>query len=109
MRDPSREVVVTGVGICSHMGDALDEIEADLRQGRATPFPTWQPAVEHEARCQLLGLYTKELSFTSLGIDKGLARFLAYFVAALLGLLQKVRDMGLPLVSVASVEVDNNP
>ncbi|MCP5112563.1 MAG: beta-ketoacyl-ACP synthase I, partial [bacterium] len=34
--------------------------------------------------CQLLGLYTKELSFTSLGIDKGLARFMGR--AALMGL-----------------------
>ncbi len=84
MRDPAREVVVTGVGICCHMGDELDAIEADLRQGHATPFPIWQPAIEHAARCQLVGLYPNELTPTTLGIDKQLARFMGR--AAFMGL-----------------------
>ena len=66
------------------MGDDLDAIEADLRQGRMTPFPVWQPAVEHGARCQLLGFYPKELTATALGVDKPLARFMGR--AAFMGL-----------------------
>ena len=37
------------------MGDDLPAIEAALREGRATPFSRWQPAVDYGARCQLIG------------------------------------------------------
>ena len=76
MRDPSREVVITGGGVCCHMGDDLPAIEADLRDGRATPFTRWQPAVDYGARCQLIGEYPNELSPADLGINKQQARFM---------------------------------
>lgn len=76
MRDPSREVVITGGGVCCHMGDDLSAIETALRDGRATPFTRWQPAVDYGARCQLIGVYPNELSPTELEINKQQARFM---------------------------------
>ena len=76
MRDKSREIVITGAGICCHMGDDLLAIEAAIRAGRATPFQRWQPAVDYGARCQLIGLYPNDLSPDSLGINKQQARFM---------------------------------
>ena len=76
MRDSSREVVVTGAGVCCNLGDDLESIEEALRQGRGKPFVRWEPAVEHGARCQLIGLYPSELSHGDLGITKQMARFM---------------------------------
>ena len=76
MRDKSREIVITGAGVCCHMGDDLPAIEAAIRAGRATPFQRWQPAVDYGARCQLIGLYPNDLSPDSLGINKQQARFM---------------------------------
>ncbi len=58
------------------MGDDLPAIEAALREGRATPFSRWQPAVDYGARCQLIGIYPNDLSPASLGINKQHARFM---------------------------------
>jgi len=58
------------------MGDDLPAIEADLREGRATPFSRWQSAVDYGARCQLIGIYPNDLSPASLGINKQHARFM---------------------------------
>jgi 3-oxoacyl-[acyl-carrier-protein] synthase-1 len=66
------------------MGDDLDGMERALRDGHATPFKLWKPAVEYGARCQLLGVYREELTPTTLEVDKQLARFMGR--AALLGL-----------------------
>jgi 3-oxoacyl-[acyl-carrier-protein] synthase-1 len=84
MRNPSREVVVTGAGVCCHMGDDLPSIQASLREGRTTPFRIWEPAREVGARCQLLGVYPNELTAALLGVDKQAARFMGR--AALMGL-----------------------
>lgn len=83
MRHSSREVVVTGVGLCCHMGDDLPQIEAQLRQGISTPFQIWEPAVSANCRCQLLGLYPGELDASTLGIAKQPSRFMGR--ASLLG------------------------
>ncbi len=58
------------------MGDDLPAIETALREGRATPFSRWQPAVDYGARCQLIGIYPNDLSPASLGINKQQARFM---------------------------------
>jgi 3-oxoacyl-[acyl-carrier-protein] synthase-1 len=58
------------------MGDDLPAIEGALREGRATPFQRWQPAVDYGARCQLIGIYPNALSAASLGINKQQARFM---------------------------------
>ena len=50
MRNREREVVVTGTGVCCHMGDDWARIESALREGRPTPFARWAPAVEYEHR-----------------------------------------------------------
>lgn len=76
MRNSSRQVVVTGVGVCCHMGDDLGAILKDLREGRATPLSIWQPAVEYDTRCRLVGLFKKPLDLDSLGIEKKEARFM---------------------------------
>jgi 3-oxoacyl-[acyl-carrier-protein] synthase-1 len=83
MRDSSREVVVTGVGLCCHMGDDLQQIETQLRRGVSTPFQVWEPAVAANCRCQLLGLYPGELDASNLGIAKQPSRFMGR--ASLLG------------------------
>ena len=79
-----REIVVTGAGVCCHMGDDWPEIEHALRTGRPKPFTRWPPAVEHGTLCELIGLYTLELRPESLGIDRRQARFMGR--AALLAL-----------------------
>src|SRR5688572_26816060 len=76
MRDPQREVVITGAGVCCHMGDDLQTIEAALRQGRTTPFTKWGPAVEHNCRCQLIGIYPGSLDGAELGVAKEFTRFM---------------------------------
>ena len=84
MRNPQREVVVTGSGVCCHMGDDWASIESALREGRPTPFSTWAPAVEHDTMCQVVGTYPTDLTLDLLGIEKQQARFMGR--AALLGL-----------------------
>jgi 3-oxoacyl-[acyl-carrier-protein] synthase-1 len=57
MRRPSaeREVVVTGVGVCCHLGDELAALEALLREGRGRPFQHWE--IPHGARCHVVARY----------------------------------------------------
>src|SRR2546421_722656 len=57
MRDWQRQVVVTGAGICCHLGDDLGQIAGMLREGRTLPFVTDPRAVETGARCQIFGSY----------------------------------------------------
>ena len=71
MRDPERTVVVTGMGLCCHLGDDLAQIEYMLREGRSLPFVHHQPAVEAGARCQICGSYRGEL-----GAPRHQARFM---------------------------------
>jgi 3-oxoacyl-[acyl-carrier-protein] synthase-1 len=66
-------------------------METALREGRATPFKIWEPAVEVGARCQLLGVYPHELTPATVGIDKQVARFMGR--AALMG--YKVTEIAL--------------
>ena len=54
--------MVTGMGICCHLGDDLPQIEAMLRDGRSLPFVSHPPAVEAEGRCQIIGSYRGDLS-----------------------------------------------
>ena len=84
MRNRAREVVVTGTGVCCHMGDDWAAIENALREGRPRPFARWPPAVEHGSQCEIVGLYPGDLSPARLGIDKSQARFMGR--AALLAL-----------------------
>jgi 3-oxoacyl-[acyl-carrier-protein] synthase I len=76
MRDFSRQVVVTGVGACCHLGDDLNTILRDIREGRVTPLTIWPPAVEYQTRCRLVGLYHPPLNPDELGIGKKEARFM---------------------------------
>jgi 3-oxoacyl-[acyl-carrier-protein] synthase I len=71
-----REVVVTGAGVCCHMGDDRVAIESALREGHPTPFQRWPPAIEHGAACELIGLYPHDLTPDVLRIDKRQARFM---------------------------------
>jgi 3-oxoacyl-[acyl-carrier-protein] synthase-1 len=76
VRNREREVVVTGTGVCCHMGDDWSRIESALREGRPTPFARWAPAVEHGTQCKIVGVYPNELTPAILGIDKQAARFM---------------------------------
>ena len=84
MRNPEREVVVTGTGVCCHMGDDWAAIESALREGRSTPFTRWAPAVEHGTQCEVVGIYPNDLTPELLEIEKAQARFMGR--AALLAL-----------------------
>jgi 3-oxoacyl-[acyl-carrier-protein] synthase I len=75
MRDKSRQIVVTGAGVCCHLGDDLDALAAMLRAGRSLPFEKWTPAVEHHARCQVIGKYHGDVGDDALGLGKKEARF----------------------------------
>lgn len=84
MRDRTREVVVTGTGVCCHMGDDWPAIERALREGRLRPFARWPPAAALGTQCELVGIYPGDLAPARLGIDKAQARFMGR--AALLAL-----------------------
>ena len=84
MRDRAREVVVTGTGVCCHMGDDWPAIESALREGRPQPFARWPPAVALGTQCEVVGIYPGDLAPAHLGIDKAQARFMGR--AALLAL-----------------------
>ncbi|GAB4561139.1 MAG: beta-ketoacyl-ACP synthase I [Haliangiales bacterium] len=64
------------MGLCTHMGSDLQQIGADLRQGKNHPFQVFPEAVEYGCRCQLIGLYPGDLSLDALGIGKPEARFM---------------------------------
>ena len=70
----TREIVVTGAGVCCHFGDDLDHITADLRSGKNTPFVTYDEAVRYGGRCQIIGLYPGKLD--DLELTKQQARFM---------------------------------
>jgi 3-oxoacyl-[acyl-carrier-protein] synthase-1 len=76
VRNRDREVVVTGTGVCCHMGDDWPSIESALREGRPTPFIRWPPAVDLGTQCQVVGIYPNELTPEILGIEKQPARFM---------------------------------
>jgi 3-oxoacyl-[acyl-carrier-protein] synthase-1 len=75
MRDWSRQVVVTGAGMCINMGDDLAAIASRLRRGESQPFTLWPPAVEHNARCRVIGEYFGDVSDEALGLGKKQSRF----------------------------------
>ncbi len=76
MRDWSRQAVITGAGVVCNMGDDLDAITAAIRQGHNQPFTVWPPAVEYNAKAQVIGEYFGDVSDDALGVDKKVSRFL---------------------------------
>jgi 3-oxoacyl-[acyl-carrier-protein] synthase I len=84
LKHPDRQVVVTGTGVCCHMGDDWGLIESCLRRGESRPFIRWPQATEHGAACEVIGLYPNELTPETLAVDKRQVRFMGR--AALLGL-----------------------
>ena len=76
MRDWSRQVVVTGAGVCCNLGDDVAAMEAALRAGKNQPFTEWPPAVEYHARNQIIGEYFGDVSDAALGLKKTQSRFL---------------------------------
>jgi 3-oxoacyl-[acyl-carrier-protein] synthase-1 len=70
------DVVVTGVGVCSNLGDDLHRIEERLERGDNPPFELWQVAVELQARCRIIGQYHGDVSDAALGIGKKQSRFM---------------------------------
>ncbi len=84
MRDWNRQVVITGMGVCCHLGDDLAVICKALRHGEQHPFEVWPPAVRYGAGCQVVGLYRGDVSDGALAISKKRGRFMGR--AARLGL-----------------------
>jgi 3-oxoacyl-[acyl-carrier-protein] synthase-1 len=58
------------------MGDDLPTLEDMLRAGRGTPFAKYLPAVQLNARCQLVGTYPGELTDDDVGVSKAQGRFM---------------------------------
>lgn len=52
-----RQVVITGAGVCCHLGDDLDAIAAAVRGGCALPFSRYETSSDFAARCRWAGLY----------------------------------------------------
>jgi len=52
-----RQVVITGAGLCCHLGDELAAITATLRAGRPVAFAEYAPGRDYGARCRWAGLY----------------------------------------------------
>ena len=52
-----RQVAITGVGLCCHLGDDPAAIEEALRDGRSVPFASYDAGAEFHARCRWAGLY----------------------------------------------------
>ncbi|MEQ9318596.1 MAG: beta-ketoacyl-[acyl-carrier-protein] synthase family protein [Polyangiaceae bacterium] len=75
MRDWSRQVVVTGAGVVCNMGDDLGAIGEALRAGNNPSFTEWPPAIEMNAKCQVIGEYTGDCSDDAIGIGKKDSRF----------------------------------
>ena len=74
--DQIRQVVVTGMGACCHLGDDLEAMSGLLRKGDTLPFVPYDVAVEYGARCQIIGPYTGAVSDEALGITKKHSRFM---------------------------------
>jgi 3-oxoacyl-[acyl-carrier-protein] synthase-1 len=70
------DVVVTGMGVCCHMGDDLPAILQKLKTGQSDPFNKYPDAIELGARCTLIGRYPGDLADAALGIDKSIGRFM---------------------------------
>ena len=70
------DVVVTGTGLCCHMGDDLPAILEKMRAGQSEPFHVYPEAAELQARCTIVGRYPGDLSDAALGIDKLIGRFM---------------------------------
>ncbi len=64
------------MGACCHLGDDLAAMSRLLRHGHTLPFLPYDVAVEYDARCQIIGPYTGDLSDEALGITKKQSRFM---------------------------------
>ncbi len=70
------DIVFTGFGVVNHLGHDVEDVATQLREGRGKPFARWQPAVEYDGRCQLLGLVEADLGNKALNISASQGRFL---------------------------------
>ena len=73
----SQRIVITGMGVCTHMGDDLSVITQDyLRVQRNKPFTIYQPAIDFGTRCHLIGEYANDNLQADIGISRKQARFM---------------------------------
>jgi 3-oxoacyl-[acyl-carrier-protein] synthase-1 len=77
MDNEDNEIVITGTGVCCNLGEDLADILAQLRSGKPKfTFEKWQPAIDHGARCNILGKYNGDVSDAALGVSKAEGRFM---------------------------------
>jgi len=76
IRDPEREIVITGAGLCCNLGDELEDALAALREGRRGHFEIQPEATELQCRCQVLAPYRGDVGDGALDIKKALGRFM---------------------------------
>src|SRR5438132_1357549 len=71
------DVVITGAGVCCNLGDEMASILEQLRTGKPKfTFEKWQPAIDHGARCNILGKYNGDVTDAALGVPKAEGRFM---------------------------------
>ena len=71
-----RDPVVTGLGLLSQVGTGTAAHRNALQAGRQVPFSVYEPGVECQTGCQLVGAYRDPLDPGDLGLDRSAARFM---------------------------------
>lgn len=76
LNSKANDVVVTGTGICTNLGDDLSTVRERIRSGVSEPFSLYEPAQRYGGRCQIIGVYSGDLSGDVLGVSKAELRFM---------------------------------
>lgn len=72
----SADVVITGTGMLTHLGDGPATLAA-IRRGEGRPFQTYEPAAQAGCRCTRVGLIDRaDLTDEVLGITRKQGRFM---------------------------------
>ena len=71
-----RDPVVTGMGLLSQVGTGVTAHRNALKAGTQVPFSVYEPGVQCQTGCQLVGAYRAPLDPRDLGLDRSEARFM---------------------------------
>ena len=64
------------MGLLSQVGTGTAEHREVLKSGTQVPFSVYEPGVECQTGCQLVGAYRDALDPQDLGLDRSEARFM---------------------------------
>ena len=71
-----RDPVVTGMGLLSQVGTGTATHRETLKSGAQVPFSVYEPGIECQTGCRLVGAYRDPLDPGDLGLDRSEARFM---------------------------------